>query len=124
VPAAAIDGNDVHEVWHAMSAAARRARAGDGPSLVECRTYRQRGHVEAESTFLPKAYRSEAEIEQWKARDPIVLFGRYLESHEIAETGDFERVDEEVLQIVAEAVAHASDSPWPATEQATQYMFA
>lgn len=124
VPSATVDGNDVIAVWQATHAAVRRARAGDGPSLLECRTYRQRGHVEAEVTFLTKPYRSEEEVAAWIARDPLPRFASYLTGNGIADDDELAAIVSGVERTVAEAVAFASDSPWPAPEQARQFMFA
>ena len=79
VPSARVDGNDVLAVRDATQAAVARARKGDGPTLLEMRTYRVRGHVETESTFLPAPYRTEAEIDVWRERDPIAGVARRLE---------------------------------------------
>lgn len=74
VPATTIDGNDVLEVLAAAEAAIDRARAGEGPSLLECRTYRWRGHYQGD----PEVYRTKAEVEEWTKRDPLLaLRSRY-----------------------------------------------
>src|SRR5712692_505813 len=67
------DGNDVFEVYRYASEAIARARAGEGPTLLECKTYRWEGHVVGEQAFLGSgAYRAEKEIEEWKARCPLI----------------------------------------------------
>lgn len=124
VPSCTADGNDVLAVWEATHLAVGRARAGKGPSLIECRTYRQRGHVEAESTFLPRAYRSDDEVGAWKARDPLPRFAAYLCDTGIACTEELASVAAEVERTVAGAVEFAASGPWPPVEQAQQFMFA
>ncbi len=124
VPSAAVDGNDVIAVWQAASAAVRRARAGEGPSLIECRTYRLRGHVESEASFLQGRYRSDEEVADWATRDPIARLAGYLDEHAIAPASAREAIEAEIAAAVAEAVTYATDSPYPAPDQARQFMFA
>ena len=75
MPGVEIDGQDVLAVYEAAGEAIARARAGDGPSLIECRTYRYVGHHEGDPGT---GYRTQEEIEEWKKRDPILLFGQHL----------------------------------------------
>jgi len=79
VPGISVDGNDLDAVWTAGAAAVDRARAGGGPSLIETMTYRTRGHVEAEKGFLSEAYRDDAEVADWRGRDPIPRFAGRLD---------------------------------------------
>lgn len=124
VPSAAVDGNDVIAVWQAANAAVRRARAGEGPSLLECRTYRLRGHVESEGSFLQGRYRSDEEVAAWATRDPITRLAGYMDEHAIAPASAREAIEAEIAATVAEAVAYATASPYPPPEQARQFMFA
>lgn len=124
VPSATVDGNDVLAVWQATNVAVRRARAGEGPSLIECRTYRLRGHVESESSFLQAPYRSDEEVAGWAKRDPIGRLAGYLDEHGLAPASAREAIEAEVAATVAEAVAWAADSPWPPPGQALMPMFA
>jgi pyruvate dehydrogenase E1 component alpha subunit len=71
VPGVTVDGNDVLEVKRVAAEALRRARSGAGPTLIEARTYRWRGHVETEASFLSARYREDEEIARWRERDPI-----------------------------------------------------
>ncbi|MBI5225953.1 pyruvate dehydrogenase (acetyl-transferring) E1 component subunit alpha [Candidatus Micrarchaeota archaeon] len=75
-----VDGNDVLAVYSAVKEARRRALAGDGPSLVECLTYRMSMHTTADD---PKKYRSDAEVDEWKKRDPLARFEAYLASRKL-----------------------------------------
>lgn len=71
-----VDGNDVEAVFNAVSAAAAAARSGTGPTFIECKTYRQRGHSRTD----PAKYRDPAEVDAWLARDPIILYQEKLEN--------------------------------------------
>ncbi|MGE0238023.1 MAG: thiamine pyrophosphate-dependent dehydrogenase E1 component subunit alpha [Parvibaculaceae bacterium] len=113
VPAERIDGNDVFAVWQAGERALRRARAGQGPSLIEASTYRIRGHVEYESTFLSQPYRSEDEVKAWIERDPIDRFRRHVLGESLVGAEDLAAIDRAVDALVADAVTFAEKSPWP-----------
>ena len=107
-------GNDVLAVFEATQAAAERARSGGGPTLVEGKTYRQRGHYEGD----PMVYRTKAEMEAWKQRDPLVnLRGRLLAEVEVPEA-DLVAIEQAVQSVLDEAVAFAAASPKPAPEAA------
>lgn len=120
-----VEGNDLIAVWHCAARAIRRARAGEGPTLVEARTYRQRGHVEAEASFLGAKYRSDEEVAAWIARDPIPAFAKRLLAAEQATQTDLDAIEAEIAAEVQEAVAFAEASPSPdPADQTTNYMFA
>jgi pyruvate dehydrogenase E1 component alpha subunit len=114
MPGVTVDGNDVLAVYEATRIAADRARSGGGPTLIEGKTYRQRGHYEGD----PMVYRSKAEMEEWKGRDPVVAFRARL----LSETGVLEdelvNLEKGVQEILNEAVAYAAASPKPAPETA------
>ena len=75
MPGVIINGNDVVEVYETMTEAVKRARNGEGPSLIECKTYRWEGHVVGEEAFMgDKSYRPKEEIEEWKKRCPLLTF--------------------------------------------------
>jgi 2-oxoisovalerate dehydrogenase E1 component len=120
LPGVAVDGNDVRAVHTAAAAAVERARAGGGPTLLECRTYRTRPHAEGMGDFT---YRSRAEVDQWKARDPLQLCRQLLldQGHAAAE---LDALDAEVQAVTAEARQFADASPWPAPETATRHVYA
>ena len=121
----AVDGNDLIAVWQCAARAIKRARDGEGPTLIEARTYRLRGHVESEATFLTSAYRSEEEIEAWRARDPIPALSRRMLEAGQASQGDLDRIEAEIAAEVAEAVGFAEASPYPdPAGQADNHMFA
>ncbi len=123
VPGRSVDGNDVREVWAAAGAAIERARSGGGATLLEMRTYRLRGHVEAEKSFLSKSYRSDAEVEERREREPLrlavaALHGAGVTADAIAKLEEKERV------AVQAAFEYAAESPWPEPGAAFEHMFA
>ncbi|MEJ5198348.1 MAG: thiamine pyrophosphate-dependent dehydrogenase E1 component subunit alpha [Anaerolineae bacterium] len=119
MPGITVDGNDVLAVYEATKAAAERARAGLGPTLIEGKTYRQRGHYEGD----PMVYRSKAEMDEWKRRDPVVNFrGRLLTEAGVPED-KITALEKEVQAILDEAVAFAAASPKPAPETALEGVY-
>jgi len=125
VPVAEVDGNDVTEVWRAAGEAVSRARAGGCPSFIEARTYRIQGHFEAESFVLSGGgYRTEEEIETWRQRDPITRFRSALTSAGTVAAADLDRIDAEVADRVADAVAYAEAGEPADPELAETLMFA
>jgi pyruvate dehydrogenase E1 component alpha subunit len=115
-----VDGMDVLAVRAATQEAAERARAGEGPTLIEALTYRFRGHSLAD----PDELRSRQEKEQWFARDPIKRFEAYLTEHNLANQGELEAIEKEVQQQVNEAVEFAESSPDPDPSKLKRYIFA
>ena len=113
VPGLVVDGQDVVAVHEAVQAAVERARAGEGPSLLECKTYRYRSHSEGIFDFCHADPRPAEEIEAWKKRDPIKLFAERLLKHRTLTQADIERIDEEVTAEVEEAELFAMQSPVP-----------
>jgi len=119
MPGVRIDGNDVLEVWRTVAEAAARARAGEGPTLIEMMTYRQKGHSRAD----PATYRPEGELEAWLARDPIVLHERSL----LADGVEQERLD--AIRAAAEeaveaALERAQSWPEPDPETRLEHVYA
>jgi acetoin:2,6-dichlorophenolindophenol oxidoreductase subunit alpha len=110
MPGVAVDGQDVFAVWQAADAAARRARAGEGPSLIECKTYRYYGHASADD---PRRYRSaEEEARAW-ARDCIKRFREQVQSRGLFTAEDLDAVDAHNRALVDDAVRFAEESPLP-----------
>jgi pyruvate dehydrogenase E1 component alpha subunit len=103
-----VDGNDAEAVYEVAAAAIARARAGDGPSLIEALTYRHGGHSRAD----PGKYRPDDEVAAWKARDPIPAFRARLEAAGV-EAAVLDAIDEETRAKVAEAEAEARAAPEP-----------
>jgi pyruvate dehydrogenase E1 component alpha subunit len=104
-----VDGMDVLAVRQVTDRLVAQAREQHEPSLLECVTYRYRGH----SMSDPDTYRGKQEISHWKERDSILLFGDYLKRERLATDPDLERIDQEVMAQVEEAVTFADESPEP-----------
>jgi pyruvate dehydrogenase E1 component alpha subunit len=114
MPGVTVDGNDVLAVYEATKLAVERARSGAGPTLIEGKTYRQRGHYEGD----PMVYRTKAEMDEWKGRDPVVAFrARLLEEARLPQS-DILAVERDVQAMLDEAVSYAAASPKPAPETA------
>jgi pyruvate dehydrogenase E1 component alpha subunit len=109
IPTATLDGNDVLAVREAAAPAVARARAGEGPTFLECLTYRLSGHYVGD----PQRYREAAELEEWQERDPIARFGRYLAAEGLAASVDAAALERDARARVDEATRFALDSPWP-----------
>lgn len=121
MPGVDVDGQDVLAVYDAAGAAIDRARAGEGPTLIECRTYRYVGHHEGDPGT---DYRTREEIAAWKKRDPIELFSRRLVGEEKISAATLDGIEQEVSATVAAAVEFAEDSLWPAPEGVQANLFA
>lgn len=109
MPGVLVDGNDVFDLYRAISTAADRALRGDGPTLIEAMTYRWSGHYEGD----PGSYRPAAEIEEWKARDPVLRLRQAVLDRGAATAEDLEAIQSEVEEVVREAVNFALSSPTP-----------
>ncbi|MBS1107003.1 MAG: pdhA [Deltaproteobacteria bacterium] len=113
MPAWPVDGMDVLAVADAAQRAVLTVRAGGGPVFLELRTYRFRAH----SMYDPQLYRSKEEVEQWKQRDPVVLYGERLVAAGLLDADERERVEREIANEIDDAVAFAeAGSPEPVAE--------
>jgi pyruvate dehydrogenase E1 component alpha subunit len=112
IPGAVVDGNDVMAVRAAMYAAAERARAGEGPSLLEMKTYRWHGHSEGNRP----EFRPEEELAHWKSRCPIKAMKKELTENEAVSEGDLLALEEDAEKEMRDAIQYAVDSPDPAIE--------
>ncbi len=115
LPGIQVDGNDVLAVCAASREAVARAQAGDGPTLVECVTYRLGVHTTADD---PTRYRSEEEVRAWERKDPLTRFVAYLEKKNLLEPGLEEAVDAEIARAVAAFEAMAPPDPLAMFDQA------
>ncbi|MEO6434547.1 MAG: transketolase C-terminal domain-containing protein, partial [Tepidisphaeraceae bacterium] len=123
IPGVGVDGNDVLAVWAAMRDAVTRARAGEGPTLIEARTYRTVGHHEGDPLF--GTYRSKEEVEKWKLRDPIAMFRKRLcEEMKITTGAELDEIDARVDEEVRDAVEFGRASPEPDPANVSQHVFA
>ena len=123
IPGVQVDGNDVLAVRAAAEQAVARARAGEGPSLIECLTYRWHGHNEGEEAFAGN-YRPQEEQDAWRARDPIATYTRRLLDAGAVSQDDIDRVEAEELALLDEALAFAEASPFPDPQEALDHLFA
>jgi 2-oxoisovalerate dehydrogenase E1 component len=120
LPSVIVDGNDVLAVFAAAGEAVRRARAGEGPTLIECKTYRTRAHSEG---MRDAGYRTQEEIESWKARDPIPTYRAQLLAEQVAAEDDLQEIEADVASIVEHAAEYAASSPWPDPATATDHIY-
>jgi pyruvate dehydrogenase E1 component alpha subunit len=120
MPGVIVDGQDVEIVSAAVSEAVERARAGGGPSLLEMKTYRYRGHSRSD----PAKYRPAGELEEWKARDPIAILGARLASAGILSTDEQARIHEETQAEIDAAAERAEASPYLALEETADHVYA
>ncbi len=121
IPGVVVDGNDVMAVYEAAEAAVNRARAGQGPTLIECKTYRWRGHTERPGQEDP---RPKEEIEEWQQRDPINRFATSLMEHGILTEEVWQKMDADILAAIEDAVRFSEESPFPEPEAAVEDIFA
>ena len=122
MPGGVVDGNDVLAVYAATREAVQRARAGAGPTLLECKTWRRHGH--AYRDVPPPDRRPPDRIAYWDARDPIPAFEGYLQQRGFVSPDQLADVRLSIEQDLAEAVAFADASPYPAPEDALEDVFA
>ena len=115
MPGVIVDGMDVLAVREAATEAVARARRGDGPSLVEAKTYRFYNHHGIQNLGLK--YRPDAEVLAWKARDPIFSFEQRVVESGVATRDDLDQIWAEVRQVIDAAIAFADESPFPAPEE-------
>jgi TPP-dependent pyruvate/acetoin dehydrogenase alpha subunit len=115
-PGVSVDGNDPVAVFEAASEAVQRARHGEGPTLLECRTYKWMGHYIGD----PGAYRPPAEVAEWKGRDPLAGFEAYLTGSGALTPEEVAGVHQAVEQELEAAVEFARQSPPPRPEQALE----
>lgn len=119
IPGLTIDGNDVVAVYRSARQAIRRARQGGGPTLLECKTYRWYGHSEID----PAKYREPAEVEEWKARDPIPAMEGYLAERTLWSAKWKEELVAEFNREIDQAIEFAEGSPFPEPEEALDHVF-
>jgi pyruvate dehydrogenase E1 component alpha subunit len=112
MPGVTIDGNDVLAVYEAAGKAIQRARAGEGPTLVECKTYRWRGHHEGDPN-QGRRYRTTDEIKEWMEKCPIKRFEEKLAQEKILTKVKIKKIQEEIEKEIEEAVEFANQSPFP-----------
>ena len=120
IPGVVVDGNDIFAVYQAANRAVERARAGEGPSLIECKTYRWRAHTERKGQPDP---RDPVEREAWLRRDPIAQLERQLRDQGYLDSAGLQGIEGDIAGAIESAVAFAEASPFPLPEQATDDVF-
>jgi 2-oxoisovalerate dehydrogenase E1 component len=122
MPGHEVDGNDVEAIHRIAGEAIARARAGGGPTLLECRTYRTRAHAEGMGDFT---YRTRDEVDAWKERCPIKRLRDHLGSRESGiGSSEWDAIDAEVATVAGEALRFAESSPWPDPATASDHVYA
>lgn len=119
MPGLVVDGNDVVAVYNVVRESVKRARQGQGPTLIECKTYRRGGHSRGE----PAKYRPEKEVEEWLKRDPISLFRARLIKESILTEKEVCNLEQETTSTIEKAVRFAEKSPSPKAEDALEDLY-
>ncbi|MHB9038166.1 MAG: thiamine pyrophosphate-dependent dehydrogenase E1 component subunit alpha [Armatimonadota bacterium] len=114
MPGVTVDGNKVDEVYAAAAEAVSKARAGEGPTLIECKTYRIRGHFEGDDAL----YRTKEEVETARESDPIEYWKKALISEGTITEQDFLALNDKINELIAQAAQFADESPYPSPEDA------
>jgi pyruvate dehydrogenase E1 component alpha subunit len=120
MPGQSVDGNDPLAVYETAKEAVKNARSGAGPTLLECKTYRQGGHKRDD----PATYRPKEEVAKWLARDPIKRFGKMLNESGIINEDEMKRIRESILAQLDDAEQFAKKSPPPSPESALEDVYA
>jgi TPP-dependent pyruvate/acetoin dehydrogenase alpha subunit len=115
-----INGNDVLAVYQTTQGALARARSGDGPTLIECKTYRWHGHSEHDKAF----YRTDEELAMWKSRDPIPTFTTYLQGLNVLSDQKIGEIEAGIKQTIDDAAEFATSSPDPQPDDAISDLYA
>ncbi|WP_420870144.1 pyruvate dehydrogenase (acetyl-transferring) E1 component subunit alpha [Catalinimonas alkaloidigena] len=120
IPSFPVDAMNVESVHHAVAEAAERARKGDGPTLLEFRTYRYKGH----SISDPAKYRTKEELEEYKQQDPIVQCMNAILEHKFATEDELKEIEDKVKKQVEDCIKYADESPFPDPEEALKDVYA
>lgn len=121
MPGVSVDGNDLLQVYAAMSEAVARARSGGGPTLLECKTYRLNPHSSDDDD---RTYRSREEVEEWKKKDPIERYRSYLLTQGVLTPQEDEDILRALRAEVDEATEYAEHAPYPEPEDALRHVYA
>jgi pyruvate dehydrogenase E1 component alpha subunit len=124
IPGVLVDGQDAIAMYEAVSEAVARARSGQGPSLIEGRTYRYYDHSLGLNRIVRDPYRQDEEVEEWKRRDPIDIHKQLLLSQDIATQAEIDEMEAEVVAQIEEATEFARQSPYPEPGDLFEDMFA
>lgn len=113
MPADKVDGMTPETVHEGIARAVKRAREGDGPTLIELKTYRYKGH----SISDPQKYRTKEEVEEYKAKDPIAMVLKTIKDSKFATDEEIKAIDDRIDAVVEESVRFAEESPWPSDDE-------
>lgn len=113
MPADKVDGMTPETVHEGIARAVKRAREGDGPTLIELKTYRYKGH----SISDPQKYRTKEEVEEYKAKDPIAMVLKTIRDNKFAGDDEIKAIDDRISAVVEESVRFAEESPWPSDDE-------
>jgi len=120
MPGSIVDGNDVEAVYEAVKKAVERARKGEGPSIVENKTYRWLGHSKSDANV----YRTKEEIEEWKQKCPIKRYRQKLINEGAATEAELDRIEKEVEKAIQDAIEYAKNSPEPSVQDIMDGVYA
>jgi TPP-dependent pyruvate/acetoin dehydrogenase alpha subunit len=107
-------------VYEAVNEAVARARRGEGPTLIDCKTYRWHGHMEGD----PQTYKPKEEIESWMKKDPLPRYEKYLADAGVMTGAEADNIRQAALEEMDRAVKFAKDSPYPSLDEVTRDVFA
>lgn len=119
IPGEVVDGNDVIAVYEKVGEAVMRARNGEGPSLIEAKTMRMRGHFEAD----PATYRPKGEVEEWKKKDPLDRFANRLLAEKMLRPDEMENKRAQMNEEIEDAIRYAKDAPYPEAREVATDVF-
>lgn len=120
LPGTIVNGQDIEEVYEAAREAVERARDGDGPTVIEAKTYRYRGHYEGD----PQLYKENEDLPDWRTADPVEDYGEKLLNDGVLTDDEYERMKERIEEDLDEAVEFARESPLPEPEEAYEGLYA
>lgn len=120
MPGVVVDGNDLFAVYAAARDGMQRARSGGGPTLLECKTYRLRPHSNSDAA---SRYRSRAEVDTWRQRDPIRLLQQYVITHGLMSSAEIEAAQQDIKQEIARATAIADQVADPPVESLYEHLY-
>ena len=116
-----MDGNDVLAVYEAAKEAFERARGGEGPTLIEAKTYRLTAHSSDDDD---RRYREREEIEEWRRKDPVARFEKYLEETGLLDEEKRQEMSDHIKEEIDEAVEYAENAPYAGPEEALERVYA
>jgi TPP-dependent pyruvate/acetoin dehydrogenase alpha subunit len=120
IPGVTVDGNDVLAVYEVVNEAVNKAREGEGPTIIECKTYRWHGHYEGD----PQVYKSKEEVEEWLKKDPVLRFQKQLAEIGVLTETEADRIKRQMADEMNRAVKFAQESSFPDPEDALEGVYA